>query len=411
MTFLMNRNAKMALQSIRSTKLRSFLTMLGVIIGVASVIVAVGLGEGLRRQVASNIKTVGNDVITVRPGKLVNRDATGKITSVNFLAAIAANSLSEPDYLSLTKLPGLQTIVPLSVISALPSNRDGRQFESTVIGTTPDFPQLLQQKITFGNFFGKGQSDQNVVVIGKTVAEQLFQENVPIGQTMLLRDQEFVVIGIFDKFDGNVITAGGNLNSAVFIPHAVAKSLSGNTGSLYQILVKPDSTTSASVAAASITKKLTANHGGQVDFTVLKQNETLQLAGKTVTMATSFIASIAAISLIVGGIGIMNIMFVSVTERTREIGVRKSLGATNRQIYSQFLIEASVISFVGGIVGIFLALLSDFLLDVLTSLNPVATWPIVGIAVLTATAIGIIFGTVPAIKAARKDPIDSLRYE
>lgn len=163
--------------------------------------------------------------------------------------------------------------------------------------------------------------------------------------------------------------------------------------------------------SAAVHAKLLDNHGQQEDFTVLKASETEQVAKSTVSIATSFVVGIAAISLLVGGIGIMNIMFVSVTERTREIGVRKSLGATNRQIYSQFMIEAAVLSIVGGIAGIFLAGAATAVIRVTTALQPAITWEIVLIAVGVSAITGIVFGTAPAVKAARKDPIESLRYE
>ncbi len=411
MTLLLTRNARMALQSIRVNKTRSFLTMLGIIIGVASVITAVSLGEGLRRQVANNIKTTGENLITIRPGKLVDRKPDGSIERVNYLAAISANSLTEQDVHVASKTPDVTAAVPLSIISALPTTKEGRTHESIVVGTTPDFPETIKQKVSYGSFFSPSQSSRHVAIIGKTVAEQLFQQNVPIGQIMVLRGQEFVVTGVFDTFDSNIITNGNDLNNAVFIPYAIARTIAENNHNIYQILVKPADAGVTDQIAKEITQKLTENHGGQIDFTVLTQDETLALAGRTVSLATSFIAGIAAISLIVGGIGIMNIMFVSVTERTREIGVRKSLGATNRQIYSQFLIESSVVSLVGGILGVITALAANFILRVTTNLHPEATLPIIGIAVLVAAAIGIVFGTAPAIKAARKDPIESLRYE
>ncbi len=411
MNSLLTSNARMALSSIRVNKTRSFLTMVGIIIGVAAVITAVSLGEGVRRQVAGNIRTTGENVITVRPGKLVERGPGGRISRVNYLAAIAADSLTEQDVTSIGKIAGVDATVPLSVISALPTTKEGRQHESTVIGTTPDFPTVLQQKITYGSFFSAAQSSRNIAIIGQTVAEQLFEQNVPIGQIVVLKGHEFIVSGVFDTFDGNIITGGGNLNNAIFIPYPVARTISNSNGSIFQVLVKPTSGEVAGRVADDVTRKLTENHGGEIDFTVLKQDETLTLAGKTINLATSFIAGIAAISLIVGGIGIMNIMFVSVTERTREIGVRKSLGATNRQIYSQFLIEATVVSLLGGLFGVLLALGTNFILHVTTDLKPVATLPIIGIAVATSTAIGIVFGTAPAMKAAHKDPIQSLRYE
>lgn len=410
MTSLLGRNVHMAVQAIRSTKLRSFLTMLGVVIGVASVIVAVSLGEGIRQQVAGGLKISGSNVISIRPGKLVNRDNEGHILSINYQATLGSGVLTDRDLQAIRKLPGVGKISPLSTISALARTKDGHQFDSTIIGVSSDFAALSGQRISYGDFFDDKQNNQDIAIIGKRVAENLFQQNVPIGHTIVLRGHDFIVGGVFDDFSANLLTNNGDLNAAVFIPYNTAKGISGNNAAIYQILAE-DTTHNSSNATKAINDAMLDSHGGQPDFTVLTQAETLRLTSKTLTVATSFVAGIAAISLIVGGIGIMNIMFVSVTERTREIGVRKSLGATNRQIYSQFLIEATIISLVGGIIGVLIALLSNYFLRILTSLTPVATWPIVAIAVLVATGIGMIFGTAPAIKAARKDPIQSLRHE
>jgi len=409
MTSLTFRNIRMALQSIRGTKLRSALTMLGIIIGVASVITAVSLGEGVRRQVAGNVAIADKNTISVRPGKLVNRAPSGRITSVNYSAALGSRGLTDQDIQAIAKLESVKTALPLSTISSLAKNNDDKTFEGTVIGTGPDFQRLSGQKVTYGEFFTKDQTDRDVAIIGKTVAEELFQENVPIGQTVILRGHDFTVVGIFDTFTANAISGGGDLNRGIFIPYQKAKAISSNSASIYEILVEPRSTLEQ--AGKDITSAMKSTHGDQEDFSVLTQAETLQLAGKTLTALTSFVAGIAAISLIVGGIGIMNIMFVSVTERTREIGVRKSLGATNRQIYSQFLIEASIVSLVGGIIGVLVALSANFMFTIFTNLRPAATLPIIAFATLSSVAVGIIFGTAPAIKAARKDPIQSLRYE
>jgi putative ABC transport system permease protein len=386
MTSLTGRNIRMALQSIKGTKTRSILTMTGIIIGVASVITAVSLGEGVRQQLAGTVNNSGKNYITVRPGRLVKRDKNDNIASVNYLGALGADTITDQDLQSVAKLPSIQSVVPLSTISALATTKDGRTYDASIIGTTSDF-----------------------AVIGKTVAEQLFQENVPLGHSVMLRGHEFIVTGILDDFRSSTFTNGSSINNAIFIPYQVAKDISSNTTHIYQLLIEPKADSSSVVNDVSST--ITANHGGQADFTVLTKTETLQLTSKALSFLTEFIAGIAAISLIVGGIGIMNIMFVGVTERTREIGVRKSLGATNRQIYNQFLIEATILSVTGGIIGVILALLADFFIKVLTNLHPVATLPIIGIAVIISSAVGIIFGTAPAVKAARKDPIESLRYE
>lgn len=412
MTSLLTTNARMAISSIRTNKMRSFLTMLGIIIGVSSVIMMVSLGEGIRRQVVDTNQGGNQRLITVRSGKIANRDQAGRITDVDFLASFSTNTLTDRDYSTLRELPEAKAVAPLSTVSGLPSNFEGNTYtDATIIATNSSLPEMLGQKITYGTFFGDETSGRNVVVIGKRVAEQLFHENVPLGKLLRLRNQDFVVAGVFDEFKTNPLSSVTDLNKAVFISYNTARSLTSSYPAIYQLMILPKDEVEPSALAAAAHNKLLENHGQQEDFTVLKASETEIIARNTVSMATAFVAGIAAISLVVGGIGIMNIMFVSVTERTREIGVRKSLGATNRQIYSQFLIEAAVLSLVGGIVGVLVALLGNVLLRVTGDLQPAVTWQIILLAVGVSAMVGIIFGTVPAVKASRKDPIESLRYE
>ncbi len=412
MIFLVNDNVRMALSSIRSNKMRSLLTMLGIIIGVSSVIMTVSLGEGLRRQVAQANHAENERLVIVRPGSIAKRDESGNITDINYLAAFNSNSLTEHDYESLKNLPDAESVVPLSTISGLPTNFDNETYsEAVMIATNSDLPKALDQKVLYGGFFNDESSGRNSVVIGKRVAEELFNENVPLGKLLSVRGQDFVVGGVFDEFKSNPLSSVADLNKAIFMSYPTAKAITNSNPAIYQILMLPKEGSDPQQLSRSAHEQLLKNHGQQEDFTVLLAKETDQIARGTVSIATSFVAGIATISLIVGGIGIMNIMFVSVTERTREIGVRKSLGATNRQIYSQFLIEATIMSFVGGLLGIGAAVLGNIILRLFTVLEPSVTWQIVVIAAGVSAAVGIVFGTVPAVKAARKDPIESLRYE
>lgn len=409
---LVNDNARMALSSIRSNKTRSILTMFGIIVGVSSVIMTISLGEGIKRQVADTNQTNNQNLVTVRPGAIATRDKDGNITNVNYFASFGNNSLTEQDYESLKNLPTTDKIVPLSTISGVPTNFEKETYkEATIVATTSDLPNVIDQKLLYGSFFNDENSGKNSVVIGKRVAEELFNENVPLGKLITIRDQDFVVGGIFDEFKTNPLSSVADLNKAVFISYPTAKTITNNIPSIYQIYLLPKNSSNASELSKDTYNQLLKNHGGQENFTVLKSNETGLIAKEAVSSGTTFVAAIAAISLVVGGIGIMNIMFVSVTERTREIGVRKSLGATNQQIYSQFLIEATILSIVGGIIGILVALIGNLAVRFITELQPTITWQAVSVAVGVSAIVGIIFGTVPAIKAARKDPIESLRYE
>jgi len=410
MTSLLKNNTRMALESLASNKLRSILTMFGVIIGVASVIMTVSLGEGIRRQVADTNQDGNDRLITVRSGRIASHNSAGDLTNINYLATIGSNTLTEKDYEALQKLPDAKTVVPLATISGKATNYDKQDYpEAVIIASTPDLPEVLGQKVIYGSFFE--ESGRNVAVIGKRVAEELFNENVPLGKLINIRGQGLIVDGVFDEFKTNPLSSVTDLNKAIFIPFPTAKTLAGGSPNIYQFMILPKDTVSPEALAASINTQMLLSHGGQEDFTVLKASETDMIARGTVSVATAFVTGIAAISLVVGGIGIMNIMFVNVTERTREIGVRKSLGATNRQIYSQFLIEATVMSIVGGIIGVMIALLGNIMFRIATDLQPSVTWQIIVVAVGVSAIVGIIFGTVPAVKAARKDPIESLRYE
>lgn len=403
-------NIKMALQSMRSAKWRSFLTMLGVIVGVLSVVTTVSLGEGIKQQITNVNKDRGQDLITIMSGSRVERDDSGKITEVLPVFNVGAN-LSDLDYKNIAASDQIAQTAPLARITG-ETKSDFASYQPTVIATSRDLPKLLNQSIAYGGFFTDSRNDEDSAVIGTRVAEQLFGENVPMGKSFEFRDKTFIVRGIFDDFPrGGLLPFQDDYNNTVFIPYDTGRELAPSSLPIDQILARPKDGIPVSQATSSLRARLLAAHSNQEDFTVLTQDELLLVAGRLLNLLTTFIAAVASISIIVGGIGIMNIMFVLVTERTREIGVRKAVGATTRQIMNQFLTEALIVSLLGGFMGIILSLLTNFLFRVFTDLQPVITLPIIGFAILISALVGVIFGATPAIKAARQDPIDSLRYE
>ncbi len=402
-------NVKMARDSIKSAKWRSLLTMLGIIIGVMSVVTIVSLGEGVKQQVVGQINHLGADLITVRPGKLIDRDQNGKVTDVSLLAALGGGTMSEADADLIEKTPGVKLAVPFSMVSGVARVDDRELKDGLIIGTTEDMPAALSQKVEFGSFFEKSESDRNFAVIGKRVAENLFQDNVPIGRVLQIRGQAFIVHGVFEDFPANPLTPNLDYNDAIFIPINVGKKLNAGQAQIQQVFVKPSDPAQLDDTVKLIDSELSAAHGGQRDYTILKQADSLAIANRIVNLLTGLISAIAAISLLVGGIGIMNIMLVSVTERTHEIGIRKAVGATDQQILTQFMIEAAMISFVGGVIGVLASLLLNYFMRIFTSLQPVITLPIVLAAVGVAMAVGVFFGITPALRAARKDPIEALR--
>lgn len=410
---MISTNIRMAFTSIKASKTRSFLTMLGVVIGVASVVTTVGIADGIRKQVVDQIDQFGSDVITIKPGKTFAYDSsTGAITSFNPSAQQGVSTLSEKDIESLKSIKGVSTVIPSMQIGGVLSTDNKQNYsEARIVGVTGDIQNILGDKVDYGDFFGPDDNERNTVVIGRNIAEDLFTIRDPIGQTITIRGETFVVRGILQPFKESTLTISDNLNNFVFMPYGMAKKISNNSGQINEIFVQVNDIKDVNSINDQIKNTLLANHAGQEDFTILKKEDYLAAANKTMSQLTSFIVAIASTSLIVGGIGIMNIMLVGVSERTKEIGVRKAVGATNQQILSQFLVEATVISVVGGIIGVLGSLLITYFIKIWTDLNPVVSVGTILLASLVSIAVGIIFGMAPAIQAARKDPIQSLRYE
>lgn len=403
-------NYRLAFTRLRSNKWHSALTMFGIVVGIVSVVTTVSLGEGIKRQVLKQVGQVGSDLITVRPGNFVTRDKSGAITHVDTAQAygFGSGSLGEQDITTISQVPEVAEVSALNLLQT-GLVTDGASFDSGfVLGADTNLPKVLQQEVAYGSYFDDGEQDREVAVIGKRVAEQLFQENIPIGQAFTVRGQEYIVRGVFDEFGSTTLGQGIDLNKAVFVPRPSLKKLAGDSAPLTQILVRPKKG-AAGPMFVNISAALRKAHGGQQDFTILKQDENVMVANDMLELLTRFVASIAAISLLVGGIGIMNIMLASISERTHEIGIRKAVGATNRQIRNQFMAEATVLGLVGGVVGVILSFAANFIIRVTTNFHPVIAWPVVLLAVAVSLAVGIVFGTVPAVKAARKDPIEALR--
>lgn len=402
-------NFKMAVSSLRRSRGRSFLTMLGIVIGVVAVILTISIGAGVKKQMTDQVNQISRAVITVRPGSADR--STNYIAAGGVFAGLGASPLTADDVKAVQQSNGVGMVVPLGVGPGFATVEEKKLDGGSVIATSENMAKVIRQKVEFGVFFDEKELDSNVVVIGNRVAEDLFDENAPIGRTLSIRGQDFIVRGVFEQFTGNPVSLGTDLNKSVFIPFPMADKLTNGNVPVAQIYAQADDAAQVEQVQQAITRNLTVAHAGQQDFVVLTRTQSLESSATSVNLITQLISGIAALSLLVGGIGIINIMLVSVTERTREIGIRKAIGATNRQILNQFLVEAATLSGLGGLIGVLLALLGIFIVTITTNLQPVINLPIMIGVPVAAWCLGIIFGVAPAVQAARKDPIDALRYE
>jgi len=406
-------NIKMAFASLRSSKLRAALTMLGIIIGVVSVVTFISFGEGLKNQVTDEIRQFGDDFLQVAPGKLVTRDAEGNIEDFDFAAMFGATPFNEKDLKDIQALDNIATASGLMLISGKTSANDKEAPTSSTIATTPEMIKILNQDIEEGSFLDDNIKNDFTVVLGKKVATDLFGEvSSAIGRTVQLRNQDFTVIGVMSQYDSILSSGsfGSDFNSYVYITFKAGEQLTNGPIQLIEIDVRVADIEKTDETIDNISATLIKNRGDD-DFSITKPEEFLTITNKILGLLTTAVVAIASISVFVGGIGIMNIMFVTVSERTKEIGIRKAIGATNNQILSQFLIESIVITILGTVVGFTISALITLLVRITTDFAPVITPGSLIVAALASITFGVLFGIVPAMKAARKDPIEALRHE
>lgn len=404
---MIKEHARMAYDAISTSKIRSTMTMFGVIISVASVVTIVGLGDGLRTQVSNQITKLGSNLIIVQAGRPA--DSAVNLQSLQSVKGASTSVITEQDLSAVSKLPNIEKLSPVATITGLPRFEDKTMQNAVIVGASESLPEIVDKKIEYGSFFGKEDLSKNYAVIGRGVAGQLFNENVPIGKIFKIRDSEFIVQGVFEQTPVTPLSPSVNFNNAIVLPYIKAKEISAGSLQISQLLVVATSADLTQSVADAIHKTLLVSHGGQEDFSVLRQEEVLKISDGVFNQLTLFIGGAAVIALIVGGIGIMNIMFATVSERTREIGIRKAIGATNKQIMGQFITEAVLLSAIGGVLGLASSLIVIAGIRATTSLEPTLVLPVMGGAFLVSVGVGVISGILPALKAAKKDPIDSLR--
>ncbi|HEY5442565.1 MAG TPA: ABC transporter permease, partial [Candidatus Saccharimonadales bacterium] len=306
---------KSGIDSVRSSKFRSFWTMLGIIIGVTSVITVVGIGEGVKQQIGGQLHHLGQNLITVRPAQLnIGSGSNGSnATAISGLGVTGTLSISDINLIHSTK--GVAASAPLTITSGTVTGDHGRYRDGFVIGTSGDLPSLLNQSMAYGSFFDGQDTGSNMAVLGQHASEELFNEDVPLGRSFTFHGQSFIVSGIFNQFTTTPLSQQVNLNNAIFIPNAVAENLTKNTASTYEILTRPVKGQSTASMVARLHSALDKAHGGQSGLSVASGNQDVTASNGILELLTRLIAGVAAISLLVGGLGIMNVMLVSVAER------------------------------------------------------------------------------------------------
>ncbi len=396
---------------IATHKLRSFLTMLGIVIGVGAVISLMSIGKGAEADILSRIGSLGSDLITIRPGGFT----FGGVRS----AAGSAASLTQEDAEAIKGQVTFVTAVAPSYSRSLQLIVGENNMNASVMGSTVDYKQVSNLGLASGTFFSEFEYQQSamVAVLGSNVKETLFGEADPIGQQMRMGSTVVRVIGVLAS-KGEM---SGSPDGAVFIPltamqQTIAQPRTAEGGHVVSsISLKVSDEKQASYVTGEITSLLRSRHQlastADNDFTVTSMEEIAQAVSQTAGTMTLLLGAIAAISLLVGGIGVMNIMLVSVLERTREIGIRKALGARERDIWGQFLIEAGFLALSGGIIGIVVGWVASYVISSVGQMTTLVSADIVILAVSVSIGIGLFFGFYPAWNASRLNPIEALRAE
>ena len=408
MALLLRTHYKLAKTAIRENRTRSFLTCLGIAIGVASIILILSLMGSISNLVKNEATEIGSNLIVVRPNSTKDTvtNIVEELTSAN---SFQKSSLSLDDVKAIKEVKDVSAAAPIAISTNTVASERNTFPSVQVLGTNLDFAKIEPLSLRYGAFLTEANEDHSVV-LGHTLSLALFNSiNSTVGQMITIMGEKFMVVGVLEEVNKTINFDNVDFDNALIMDAKVLDKITGSI-QIQQINVKAANTDSLPQISSDIETTLQNQRLGDQNFSVAYGDEITPPASSLFQIVSGMLTLVAAISLIVGGIGVMNIMLVSVSERNHEIGVRKAVGASSRNILMQFLFEALILSILGGIFGLVLGYCLAFVLSTFTPFAPYISWEIILVTFLTTLAVGIIFGIYPALKAAAKNPIDSLKH-